>query len=136
MKGENILQGEWIVICSEIYGSSGWEPYQLFDNDSLQWSFILDEEFPTEFKGWLIERSEGQKDSETICMYHPENKLLTIDRSNYLDDGFCDTCEEEQYAIEPADESSQEKPLLYFSLQNEYDCPSPYFRYLLQKLSR
>lgn len=139
MNAENILQGEWRVLCSEVYTVGGWERYENFDRRNLLWIFKSAQEQiyldTLEFNGELIERCEGQKDCQTRYIYHPNNALLTIERATYLEDGFCDDYSEEQYSIEQLGDNCQELPLLYFSLQNEDDYPPPYFRYLMQRVA-
>ncbi|MFI3293777.1 MAG: hypothetical protein SNG27_09165 [Rikenellaceae bacterium] len=86
-------------------------------------------------EGVIIERDKGgkgDKDSQTIYTFDPKENLLTIDCSTYLEDGFCDICEEEIYTIEQSSQGDQ--VIYYFALQNDPDYPAPYFRYILQKV--
>ncbi|MFR9592189.1 MAG: hypothetical protein SNG27_07320 [Rikenellaceae bacterium] len=137
MDTNNILQGDWIFLHSEIYRNDQWEQYQTIENDSLHWIFNPMQEGLFGLEGVLIERDKGgkgDKDSQTTYTFDPDENLLTIDRSTYLEDGFCDICEEEIYTIEQSSQGNQEQQIYYLTLQNDPDYPAPYFRYVLLKI--
>ncbi len=135
MNTENILQGECILIRSEIYVNNQWELYENLEDEAIYWIFSPAQEGVLGVEGLLIERAHSARQSQTGYIYTPQEKLLTIDRSTYLEDGFCDICEEDLFTIEPYLHCTQEPSIYHFTLQSEPDHPAPYFRYILQKIS-
>ncbi len=129
---ENIFQGRWDIILSELYvGDGEWELYHKYEQGDWWWEMLPAREVvignSTQFMGAMIEHIKGRNSEHTTYYYDICDKepTLTIDRSTYLEDEFIDICCDDCFAIE----STAESNTYYISIINEPDCPAPYFRY-------
>lgn len=103
---DNGFVGKWKVVSLYAYvQEQGWTLFRRYGHNSFIWEFeqtkILN--FPSgevAYEGKLKEHFIHSPKEETEYAYYPSDRQLYIDRSDYLEDGFCNICINDRYRVE------------------------------------
>ncbi len=107
MEGENIFIGKWRIVglyCNVV--EQRWTLFKRYGSKSFVWEFceIGSVRFPngsTLHSGVLRELRSKHEPETTEYTYCPVDRLLYIDRSDYLQpDGFVNICINDRYRVE------------------------------------
>lgn len=106
IQSNNFFTGKWKIVSLYAYvQEQGWTLFKRYGHNSFTWEFEEDRQLNFQsgevaYEGKLKEHfKHGHKD-ETEYAYYPSDRKLSIDRSDYAPDGFCNICINDRYRIE------------------------------------